>query len=202
MSKVLPVVLYAALEQDWVIPDADAPIPDSSSKAGKAYLKTERLLAKRRRLLRISEAAKRGIVLREEDLPDDCLSMDRNYRHHYDAVLNVCAAARIWGSQSITPRETDRGQSAFSYACSSWARMNCHLTPYNHIVCHMGSVILRLGPTYGFHLFGPESNNGRLVRVNNNGHTGGELEATMMRSWIKKSLIYDLVRLPHSSLVA
>ena len=71
--------------------------------------------------------------------------------------------------------------------------MHCHLTPYFHLLTHGDSFIYRLGPVYRFWLFGPESNNGRLVKVNTNGHTGGELEGTMMRSWIKNILIHDLV---------
>ncbi|ETW82454.1 hypothetical protein HETIRDRAFT_426132 [Heterobasidion irregulare TC 32-1] len=50
-------------------------------------------------------------------------------------------------------------------------------------------------PVHGFWLFGPEPNNGHLVKVNTNGHTGGELEGTMMQSWIKNILIHDLVRM-------
>lgn len=193
MARILPVALFAAFEVNWVIPDADAPIPDPSSKAGKAYERMEKLLRQRRRLHRRHEAARNGVELDDEDNWDD-LSMARNYSDHYDAVLDLCSGTRIWGSQSITPEEALRGQASFSRACMSWAQMNCHLTPYNHIACHFAPTILRLGPTYGFHLFGPESNNGRLVRVNNNGHTGGELECTMMRSWVKYSLIHDLVR--------
>lgn len=193
MSKILPVALFVAFEDDWVVPDTDAPLPDPASKAGKAYDRMETLLRQRRRLHRRYEAERNGTELRNDENWDD-LHMDRNYQHHYEAVLDVCTATRIWGSQSITPSETLRGQSSFSRACMSWARMNCHLTPYDHIACHYAPIILRFGPTYAFHLFGPEANNGRLVRVNNNGHTGGELECTMMRSWIKSSLIHDLVR--------
>ncbi|TFY76747.1 hypothetical protein EWM64_g7265 [Hericium alpestre] len=58
---------------------------------------------------------------------------------------------------------------------------------------HTEDSILRTGPTYTTWLYGPERNNGLLGRINNNGHSGGELEATMMRSWIKLTLIHELI---------
>ncbi|ETW86494.1 hypothetical protein HETIRDRAFT_305563 [Heterobasidion irregulare TC 32-1] len=71
--------------------------------------------------------------------------------------------------------------------------MHCHLTPYSHLLTHGDYFIYCLGLVYRFWLFGPEANNGHLVKVNTNGHTGGELEGTIMRSWIKNILIHDLV---------
>ena len=71
--------------------------------------------------------------------------------------------------------------------------MNCHLMPYCHLLMHGAYFILCLGPVYAFWTFGAERNNGWLCKINTNGHTGGELEATLMRSWIKNILIQDLV---------
>ena len=71
--------------------------------------------------------------------------------------------------------------------------MHCYLTPYFHLLTHRDLFIYCLGSVYGFWLFGPEANNGHLVKVNTNGHTRGELKSTMMWSWIKNILIHDLV---------
>lgn len=40
-----------------------------------------------------------------------------------------------------------------------------------------------------------ERNNGFLSSVNNNGHLGGEVEATMMRAWTRVQLVQELVSL-------
>jgi len=52
---------------------------------------------------------------------------------------------------------------------------------------------LKWGPCYGWWVFAYERNNGWLGRTNNNGHSGGELEATMMRRWWKVIFIQDLL---------
>ena len=121
------------------------------------------------------------------------LRMDRNLRKHYKNVLLVCAAVRIWHACTITPEEAVRAQNMYSLACQSWARMNTLLTPYFHLVEHILPQLLRLGPAPAFWLFALERNNGRLSKVNTNGHAGGELEATMMRSWVKNILLHNLV---------
>ena len=123
----------------------------------------------------------------------DELSMDRNYLCHFNTVIDACTAIRIWTTQVISPDEARRAQELHARACQSWLRMCCHLTPYFHLLVHGDLFIYRLGPVYNFWLYGHESNNGRLVKVNTNGHTGGELEGTMMRSWVKNILIHDLV---------
>ena len=58
---------------------------------------------------------------------------------------------------------------------------------------HASISLLHLGPAYAFWTYGHECNNGWLTRMNTNNHTGGELEATMLRSWIKHTLLQDLV---------
>ncbi|KAF9511289.1 hypothetical protein BS47DRAFT_1299187 [Hydnum rufescens UP504] len=73
--------------------------------------------------------------------------------------------------------------------------MNCHLTPYFHIFLHHPAPegILRNGPPYATWLFAFERNNKILSRFNTNGHAGGEVEGTVLRSWVKSGLVQDLV---------
>ena len=190
---MLPVALYCAWQEDGRIPNRDSPKPSPRTKAGIAFLKTQRLLRERRKAYRAHLARQSGEALNLASDPEDDLSMDRNYQHHYKTVLDACAAIRIWTVQSITPNEARRAQELHARACRAWSLMHCHLTPYFHLLTHGDIFIYRLGPVYSFWLFGPEANNGRLVKVNTNGHTGGELESTMMRSWINNILIHDLV---------
>lgn len=119
--------------------------------------------------------------------------MDRNYLRHYNNVLELCCAIRIWAARSITPTEARRAQEAHNRACASWADMHCHLTPNFHLATHNEEAILRYGPVYGWWGYPMEQNNGFLKQMNHNGHAGGELEGTFLRGWVKYSLISDLV---------
>ncbi|KAJ7479156.1 hypothetical protein FB451DRAFT_1172268 [Mycena latifolia] len=53
--------------------------------------------------------------------------------------------------------------------------------------------LLKHGPAPGCWAFAYERNNGLLGRFNHNGHSGGEMEGTMMRGWWKATLIQDLI---------
>ncbi|KAF9508408.1 hypothetical protein BS47DRAFT_1302923, partial [Hydnum rufescens UP504] len=49
------------------------------------------------------------------------------------------------------------------------------------------------GPPYATWLFGFEQNNKILSCFNTNGHAGGEVEGTVLHSWVKSGLVQDLV---------
>jgi len=140
-----------------------------------------------------------NLVEQNPNAPDDEITrlktttMNRSLRRHYDTVLEFSAAVRILSSQAISPNEVQRGCAALSRSCQSWARLGCHLTPYFHFAQHMEPQYFQLGPCYGWWVYGYERNNGWLGRTKHNGHSGGELEATMMRRWWKVKLIHDLV---------
>jgi hypothetical protein len=127
-------------------------------------------------------------------------TMNRSLLSHYETIVEFSAAVRILSSRSISPNEVQRGCAALSRSCQSWARMGCHLTPYFHLAQHMEPQYLQMGPCYGWWVYAYERNNGWLGRTKHNGHSGGELEATMMRRWWKVKFIQDLVRLLFISL--
>jgi hypothetical protein len=104
-----------------------------------------------------------------------------------------CAALRILGNHSITKYEAARGLDLLSKVFQNWGLMNLHMTPYFHLVIHAIDPIVRFGPVYGWHVYPYERHNGRLGRFNHNGHAGGELEATLMRSWWRGQLVTTLV---------
>ncbi len=192
MAVLLPVALYASWQVNGKIPDADAPRPKANAK---------KVVANEKRVAKLVNTRKTRHALRQgeevdSDLEDeiDLSRMDRNYQHHYEAVLLWCVALRIWGSESISVEEANRAHDCHAQACQSWARMVCHLTPYFHLMCHMFLWILLLGPIYGWWAFPYERFNGFLSKVKHNGRPG-ELEATMMRCWTKLHLVYNLVRL-------
>ncbi len=191
MAALLPVALYESWQVRGKIPDTDAPKPKANAK---------KALEKEKRVAKMVNGRKHRHALQEGDLVDsdddvdmDTSHMDRNYRNHYEAMLLWCVAVRIWGSESISVEEANRAHDCHAQACQSWARMVCHLTPYFHLFLHLLLWILFLGPVYGWWTYPYERFNGFLSKLKHNGRPG-ELEATMMRSWTKLHLVYNLVR--------
>ncbi|CDO73032.1 hypothetical protein BN946_scf185007.g86 [Trametes cinnabarina] len=189
LISVLPVALYVAWQIDGEIPDKDAPLPRSSTKASKARQRVEELLNKRRRAHVAADPETTGKDM--EELAH--LRMSRNYRDHYETTMEWATSLRIYGSQSISVEETMRAADCHARACQAWARMFCHLMPYFHIMMHLWFWILFLGPVYAWWCYAFERNNGFLARLRHNGHTGGQLEATMMRGWTKSMLLFELI---------
>ena len=189
--NILFVGLCVAWEVDGEIPDEDAPPSAPNTKNASAQAALEKLVQDRlvANLLAKNSAATDAEVTRVRRA-----TMNRSLRRHYDTVVEFSASVRILASRSISPDEVRRGCAALSRSFQSWARMGCHLTSYFHLAMHMEPQFLKWGPCYGWWVFAYERNNGWLGRTNNNGHSGGELEATMMRRWWKVIFIQDLVR--------
>ncbi|KAJ3002591.1 hypothetical protein NUW54_g5766 [Trametes sanguinea] len=189
MVAVLPVGLYEAWQDNGIIPDEDAPALKSKQKAA---IKAKRIAALVKERRQAAAAFDPGTTI--DDLEHiEQTSMDRNYGSHYGTVLERCTAIRIWASQSITVAEARRAQDCHNRAYQAWAAMFCHLTPYFHFLVHFLIFVLRFGPVYAWWAYVYERFNRWLSKVNHNGHQGGELEATMMRSWTKLHLIHDLI---------
>lgn len=189
LSSVLVVALYHAWQVNGAIPDEDAPHPKATSRAGQSETNKERILRERRR-----EDISRQADATHDDLNAASLAtMSRNYHDHFTAVLEHCTAIRLWAAHQISPVDIRRAQECHGHACRSWARMNCHLTPNFHLSEHNEMHLLRLGPFPGWWGFPMEQHNGFMKGFRINGHTGGQLECTMMRAWWKYSLLSDLV---------
>jgi hypothetical protein len=186
------VGLFVAWEVDGEIPDIDAPPPGRGTKIEAAMLSQQKLVHQRLRARMLAQDPDTP----PDDLPTlDNAKMDRSLRHHYDAVLQVAVARRILNSYAISPIEIKRGCGALNRAIQSWARMRAHLTPYFHLATHLQEQFLQFGPSPGFGAYPYERNNRTLGRFNKNGHSGGELEGTMMRGWWKTTFIQELVSL-------
>ncbi|KAF8343865.1 uncharacterized protein EI90DRAFT_2900822 [Cantharellus anzutake] len=78
--------------------------------------------------------------------------------------------------------------------------MGCHLVPYFHIALHQLESLKRNGPAYAAWCFASERHNGVLSRIKHNGHSGGELEGTLARGWMRMQLIHDMAGLCFSFL--
>lgn len=193
-THVLIPGLYAAWQINGQIPNCDAPNPRASTKAACGHASVVELLNKRRRT---NVASNSETTLADmEELAQ--LQMDCNYCRHFKTTMEWAVALQIYGSQSITVQETMRAANCHERACQTWARMFCHLVPYFHILMHLWMWVLMLGPVYGWWTYPYERNNRFLVKLRHNGHTGGEIEATLMRGWTKAILIFELVGQQHT----
>jgi hypothetical protein len=186
---VYPVALFEAWRKGDTLPEGDAPFPKPGTKAHKAEQKQEEMMKKRRK----KNAAQREAIDVDDFQEIEDTSASRNYKDHFIAVVHFCTAIRIFASRSITRSESLRAQQLLSRACTLWAEMNCHMTPNFHISMHFDLFINWLGPAYAWWEWAYERHLGRVARFNTNGHSGGEMEATMMRRWLKMSLCQDLV---------
>lgn len=182
--------LFVAWEVDGEIPDIDAEPSASNTKNAAAQAAQEKLVRAR---MRENLLAKNPDATEEELEHIKSVKMDRSLRRHYDTVVQFTAAIRIITSNAISPNEVRRGCGTLERAIQTWARMNCHLVPYFHFAVHLEPQFYKHGPASGWWTYPYERNNGFLGRFNNNGHSGGEMEGTMMRGWWKTTLIQDLV---------
>ncbi|KAJ3016517.1 hypothetical protein NUW54_g789 [Trametes sanguinea] len=175
-ATVLVPGLYAAWQVGGNIPDDDAPLPRSSTKAAKTRARLEELLNKRCRA-NVATANPEATTAEMEELAQ--LRMSRNYAQHFETSISV--------------EEAQRAAECHERACQVWARMFCHLVPYFHILMHLWFWIFLLGPVYGWWVYPYEQNYGFLAKLRHNGHPG-ELEATMLRGWTKVMLLFELVQ--------
>ncbi|KAI0044811.1 hypothetical protein FA95DRAFT_1583620 [Auriscalpium vulgare] len=191
LMSVLFIAVFAAWNVDGAIPDADAPQSATNTNAAKSQKATHARLRARR--VEFLEARVENPT--EEDYEEaHSKKTSRNYREHYDALLKFTVAVRILSAESISVNDVERGTQLLCEAFQQWAAMGCSLTPYCHLMTHIKSQYLRLGPiAYTTAAWAYERNNGDLKKVHHNGHTGGELEATMMRAWWKRVRIVDLI---------
>jgi hypothetical protein len=187
--RVLPVGLAIA----WNLFSNDGP-PDAPKARTKAVKVAKKKTAKLMKLRRAKNANLNGDVDADSLMDIDDPETSKNYRDHYENCMRTCAGIRILCTQSISPTEARRGQDFLSQAFQSWASMSCHLTPNFHTTMHVLEWILAYGPAYAWWVFAYERFIGEIGKYNTNGHTGGELEGTLMRGWWKVILTQELVR--------
>lgn len=108
-------------------------------------------------------------------------------------ALYLSIAERILASRSITMLDVHRGQRYLRLFCEIALRLRIHLKPNNHLAMHYEIIFRRFGPVYAWWLFAFERFNGLLEQVNLNGHAGGEMELTLLRDWILKQRLNELV---------
>lgn len=79
------------------------------------------------------------------------------------------------------------------FAQSNIAQLGIRLTPNHHLAMHYDIIIKQFSPMYVTWLFPFERFNLILEQCNNNGHASGVMELTVLRNWIKKHRLHELV---------
>ncbi|KAJ7318344.1 hypothetical protein DFH08DRAFT_714721 [Mycena albidolilacea] len=199
LITVLFVGLFFAWQVDGEIPNVDAPPSAENTKNAAAQRRQEKLVRSR---MKENYLAKNPNPSEAELERIKTVQMNRSLRLHYENLVQFTAGICIITSDTISPNEVKRGCGAVQRSIQSWADMNCHLVSYFHYAAvHLEPQFLKHGPAPGWWTFPYERNNGFLGRFNTNGHSGGELEGTMMRGWWKTTLIQDLIacleQIPH-----
>ncbi|KAI0059856.1 hypothetical protein BV25DRAFT_1778317, partial [Artomyces pyxidatus] len=191
LIAILFVGVFDAWQIDGEIPDRNAPRHAANTKAYAAHKTREKQLRDR---LREHLETTVDQPTEEDYKRVDNATICRNYREHYGALLKFTVAVRTLSTQEIAPVSIDRGTDTLCNSFQCWADMGCPMTPYCHFATHMKPQFYCLGPiAYTTAAWAYERNNGHLAKMNHNGHTGGELEATKMRSWWKRIRITDLI---------
>jgi hypothetical protein len=113
----------------------------------------------------------------------------------FEASLYLSLACRLLLSQTISKATADEGQKFLQQFCLRCLHLRIPMVPNHHMAMHYSRLIRLYGPVYGWWLFAFERFNGMLKSVNTNGHANGEMEITLMRNWMLRQRIYDLVRI-------
>ncbi|GJE95314.1 hypothetical protein PsYK624_114980 [Phanerochaete sordida] len=111
----------------------------------------------------------------------------------YTASLYLALAERILACKSVSINDVKRGQGYLRKYCEILLRIGAHLTINHHVAMHYVDIFRRFGPAYVWWLFAFERCNGEQENVNHNGHANGEMELTLMRNWVMKHRLFEVL---------
>ncbi|KAL1949361.1 hypothetical protein VTO73DRAFT_8242 [Trametes versicolor] len=117
----------------------------------------------------------------------------RNLAEIYRVFLYASIAERILASKSISEDDVKRGHRFMQMCCQEMLRLGIHLVPNYHFAMHYPQFFRLFGPVYAWWLFAHERFNGEQEKVNTNGRAAGEMELTLMRNWIAKHRLFELL---------
>ncbi|KAF9056739.1 hypothetical protein BDP27DRAFT_1386299 [Rhodocollybia butyracea] len=118
---------------------------------------------------------------------------NRNISSIYNVLLLLCVAGRLLASRTISIAQATAGQEFLIQFCRQCLALEIPLVINHHLAMHYLPMFTRMGPVYGWWLFAFERFNGLLEKVNHNGHDGGRMELTLLRSWVQNHLLYELM---------
>jgi hypothetical protein len=120
-------------------------------------------------------------------------NIDRRLDHPYQLALLLSTGVRLLTSRAESMNDAERGQLQLKLYCLQSIRMRIRLRPNHHLAMHYILFFRLFGPVYAWWLFAFERFNGLLEKVNLNGHANGVMELTLMRAWLERHRLYELV---------
>ncbi|KAL6307607.1 hypothetical protein BKA93DRAFT_815915 [Sparassis latifolia] len=133
---------------------------------------------------------------REPPIPSNAkheLTFRRYLDEVYQLLIYLSVAERILASKAISMDEVGRGQHYLQKFSQGMLALGAHLVINHHMSMHYSLVFKSFGPAHAWWLFAFERCNGEQEAVNLNGHAEGEMETTLMRNWLAKQRLYELV---------
>ena len=124
---------------------------------------------------------------------NDPVDIDRRLDRVYQLCLLVSTGVRLLTSRAIAMSEVHRGQIQLKLYCLQSIRMRIKMRPNHHLAMHYSLFFQLFGPVYAWWLFAFERFNGLLEKVKLNGHANGVMELTLMRAWLERHRLYELV---------
>ncbi|EUC56821.1 transposase family Tnp2 protein [Rhizoctonia solani AG-3 Rhs1AP] len=188
-TRLVFVPLYMAFRLGDVIPNACVPRGNKSSTGAKNQTSRAKALHRERQ-------KHYATIGRPQDCPrvEDCFP-SRNLRFHYKQVLSYSIATGTLDKRTVTPAEIEFGAQLLETICIDYAENNIPLPPNFHMMMHLEEPMLKYGSLYNSHVWALERANGVLSGMKHNGHSGGELEGTLMRGWWGIANLQNLIRM-------
>lgn len=129
---------------------------------------------------------------RTQDIP--AWAKNRNPAALYDMILLLSCALRTLALRSISLDEVNAACEELRMYCRLRLLYGIPLVISHHLAARHYPIFYKYyGPGYAQWLFAFETFNGEMERFNTNGHGGGEMETTLLRNWIRRQLIFELV---------
>lgn len=126
----------------------------------------------------------------------------RNLQDIYRTLMYLSIAERILANKMLSMSDVQQGQRYIQLHCQELLRLGVHLLPNHHLSMHYSDIFRRFGPAYVWWLFAFERFNGDQESVNINGRGGGEVEMTLIRNWVSKHRLFELVRILYTRLLS
>ncbi|CCO36986.1 hypothetical protein BN14_11135 [Rhizoctonia solani AG-1 IB] len=188
IAIILPAALFEAWRDGDLIPNTFIPRGGRNTKAFKFQQSQAAEMLRNRKLVH----RERGGLPRDDPKPLSCVAV-RNRRLIYATICCYLVGRLGMVRHKVTREGIATSQRLLRRFGSDLARMNYPVTPNAHTALHLEESILQYGLLYGFHTAPFERANRVLININNNGHTGGVVEATMARGWLKRAGCHKLV---------
>ncbi|KDN40631.1 hypothetical protein RSAG8_07960, partial [Rhizoctonia solani AG-8 WAC10335] len=189
IAIILPAALFEAWRDGDHMPNTLIPRGGRNTKIRKFQEAQAKTLLQNRRLVHRDQGGRP----QDDPKPLSCVAI-RNRRLLYATTCRYLLARSTMVRYKVTRDEVTIAQRLLQRFGRELARMNYPVTPNVHTALHLEEGMLQYGSLYGFHTAPFERANRVLINVNNNGHTGGGVEASMARGWLKRTSCHALVR--------